>query len=369
MKITSIRTYFVTPRCLLVRVDTDEGITGAGEALPDKGAATVGAIRHLAAFLAGKDPRQIELHWQEMYRGGFWRGGPILNAAISGIEQAFWDITGKSLGVPVSALLGGACRTKVKAYRGIGGGTLDDLANSAKEAVKAGFKAVKFGPLPTTRWIVTASVARAAGEQMEAVRQAVGDEVDILIDCHGRLGPAGAIQVGLAVAPFRPLFIEEPCLPENVDALAQVARSVPVPIATGERLFTRFGFREVLEKQAAAVLQPDLGACGGIFEARKIAAMAETYYVCVAPHDPYGPVMTAATLQLDLCTPNFLVQELGGLGEGVLLEPLKVEEGYLLPPGKPGLGIEVDWEKVEKSHAEPFDPPVIYLEDGSVADW
>jgi len=369
MRITAVEAVPTAPRWVFVRVETDAGLVGVGEALGDKGLVVAQAVRELARYLEGKDPGQIELHWQAMYRGAFWRGGPILNAAISGVEQALWDLLGKSLGVPVYALLGGKCRERVRVYGHIGGATPEAVAEQAAQRVAAGITAVKWCPVPATRPVDSPALVREAVAQVAAVRERVGDTVDILLDLHGRLSPAMAIWIADELRPYRPMFLEEPCLPENVDAMARIARATPIPIATGERLFTKFGFREVLEKQAAAVIQPDLCICGGILEGKKIAAMAEAYYVAVAPHNPYGPVNTAASVQLDACTPNFLIQEFSSLGEGVLKEPLRLVDGHLEIPTGPGLGIEVDWEAVR---ARPFvagDVPLLLHEDGSVADW
>jgi len=304
-----------------------------------------------------------------MYRDAFWRGGPVLNAAISGCDQAMWDIFGKSVDLPVYKLLGGACREKVRVYGHVGGDTPADMARSCEEAVQRGFTAVKFVPTHQVKNLDSPSIVKRAGALMKEARKAVGDSVDVLIDMHGRLSPAMAIQIAEEIAPYRPFFLEEPCPPENVDALAQVARAVKTPVATGERLFTKWAFREVLEKQAAAVLQPDLGACGGLLEAKKIAAMAQAHYVSMAPHCPYGPVMLAACLHFDLSTPNFLIQECAGLGEETLREPLELVDGYLLPLDKPGLGIEVDWDRLAARPFKGHRMPALRHDDGSVADW
>ncbi len=370
MKITHLETLYVAPRWLFVRVHTDEGLVGLGECLGDKAKAVAAAVDELAAYLVGQDPFRIEHHWQAMYRGAFWRGGPILNAAISGVEIALWDILGKALGVPIYQLLGGKCRERIRMYQHIGGDTLEKLAESAGAAVAGGFTAVKWCPVPATRAVDTAQMRKQATEQLRVVREIIGDQIDILIDMHGRLSPAMAILLGEAFAEYQPMFLEEPCLPENVDAMARVAHTLKTPIATGERLFTKFGFREVLEKQAAAILQPDVVICGGIMELKKIAAMAEAYYVAIAPHNPYGPVATAAALQVDACLPNFLIQEFVSLGEGYLKEPLTVTDGYADIPDRPGLGVELDDEAVCARPRESWEVPRWFHEDdGSVADW
>ncbi|MGQ9629238.1 MAG: galactonate dehydratase [bacterium] len=369
MKITKLDVFLVAPRWVFVKLSTDEGISGVGEALGDKADVIAAALRALEGYLIGRDPRLIEHHWQSMYRGAFWRGGPILNAAISGVEQAMWDILGKSLGVPVYALLGGKCREKIRFYRHVGGETEGDLIRSGESAVKEGFTAVKFSPFGPTKAVDSLRAVKDAGSKMRSLRNALGDGVDIMVDMHGRLSPAMAIVMAEELAPHHPFFLEEPCLPENVDAMVDVARKVKIPIATGERLFTKFGFREVLEKRAAAVLQPDLSVCGGILEGKKIAAMAEAYYVALAPHNPYGPVLTAASIQLDACAPNFLIQEFVSLGEGVLKEPFEMKGGYVEVPTKPGLGIELNEEAIARRPYEGREVPMWYHEDGSLADW
>jgi galactonate dehydratase len=369
MKITSVEPVLCERVPLLVRMETDAGIIGVGECLPDQGATTAARVRELGRYLVGKDPCRIEHHWQAMYRDAFWRGGPVLTAAISGCEHAMWDIFGRSVGLPVYKLLGGACRERVRMYGHIGGETPEELARSCEEALGRGLTAVKFCPTEQVKNLDSPAVVKQAGAKMKAVREAAGDEVEVLIDMHGRLSPAMAIEIAEELAPHRPFFLEEPCLPENVEAMAWVARAVKTPIATGERLFTKFGFREVLEKQAAAVVQPDPSVCGGILEAKKIAAMAEAYYVSVAPHCPYGAVLLTVCLHLDTCTPNFLMQEFTDLGEGTLREPLEMEDGYCTAPEKPGWGIEVDWEALAQRPYKPRERPTFRHDDGSVADW
>jgi len=371
MKITGIELIHVRPRWLFLKLKTDEGIIGYGEPILEGKARTVEmAVREFFEYLKGKDPRRIEHYWQAMYRWSFYRGGPIIMSAISGIEQALWDILGKYLGQPIYQLLGGAVRDKIKLYAGVGGETPEECVENAEKRIKEGFKAIKMAPFDATRIIDTPRKIKDAVEKVAAVRDAVGDDIDIGIDCHGRLSPSMAILAAKALEPYHPMFLEEPCLPENVDAMVRVARSTSIPIATGERLFTRWGFREVLEKQAASILQPDLCHAGGIFECRKIAAMAEIYYAAIAPHNPLGPIALAACLQLDACTPNFLIQEHATLGEGYLKRPFKIEDGYVRVPSEPGLGIELDEDAVmEKRYKGDWKNPQLLHEDGSVADW
>jgi galactonate dehydratase len=371
MKITMLELTHVSPRWLFLKMHTDEGLKGYGEPIVEGRALTVeAAVRELERYLVGKDPFEIERHWQAMYRGAFYRGGPVLTSAISGVEQAMWDILGKSLGAPVHQLLGGACRERIKVYAHVGGETPEECAENASTKVEEGFRALKTAVPGPVRAVDTPAVVRGAAERIGAIRDAVGDCVDIGVDCHGRLSPAMAIMIARALEPYHPMFLEEPCLPENVDTMATVARSTPIPIATGERLFTKWGFREVLEKQAASILQPDPSHAGGILECKKIAAMAETYYAAVAPHCPLGPIALAACLQLDACTPNFLIQEQVTLGEGYLERPFELKDGYVETPRGPGLGIELDDELVrEKVYDGTWETPRLLHRDGSVADW
>jgi len=371
MKITRVETILVQPRWLFLKLHTDTGLIGYGEPVVEGRAHTVReAVREVEDYLIGQDPRRIEHHWQALYRHAFYRGGPILTSAISGIEQAMWDLLGKSLGAPVWQLLGGACRERIRMYAHVQGATPEAAAEAAREKVAAGFTALKtgIGRVPA-RQIESPEFVEAAAARFAAMRAAVGSGVDIAVDFHGQISPALAVRLARALEPYHPMFIEEPCLPENVDALATVARSTSIPIATGERLFTKWAFREVLEKQAAAVLQPDLCHAGGILECKKIAAMAECWYAGVAPHNPLGPISLAACLQLDACIPNFLVQEQVSLGEGYLKEPFRLVDGHIELPTAPGLGIELDDEAVATREGHNWKSPRLFHADGSVADW
>lgn len=371
VRITDIRTFAVEPRWLFVQVSTDEGITGWGECLGDKALVIAEAVRSYEHTLLGEDPACIIHLVQRMYRHAFWRGGPVLNAAISGIEMALWDIQGKRLGVPVHQLLGGKVRERIRVYRHIGSYEPTQIAEQARQRVAEGYTAVKFCPLPALHPLESPATIEKAVELVAAAREAVGNGVDILLDFHGRATPAVATQLEYELRPYRPFFIEEPVLPENVDALASVASQAVIPIATGERLFTRFGFRQVLEKGAARVLQPDPCICGGILETRYIAAMAEAYYVALAPHNPYGPINLAACLQIDACSPNFVIQEFVHLGEGYLKHPFIVRDGYIDVPDAPGLGIEVNEEYLREHPLSPKPDPGsgFFHDDGSVAEW
>jgi galactonate dehydratase len=372
VRITNIETFAVEPRWLFVKVSTDEDIAGWGECLGDKASVIAEAVRSYEHVLLGEDPARIIFLVQRMYRHAFWRGGPVLNAAISGIEMALWDIQGKRLGVPIYQLLGGKVRERIRVYRHIGSYEPTQIAEQARQRVQEGYTAVKFCPLPALHALESPVVIETAVELVAAAREAVGHKVDILLDFHGRATPAIATQLEYELRPYRPFFIEEPVLPENVDALASVTRKAVIPIATGERLFTRFGFREVLEKGAAQVIQPDPCICGGIWETRHIAAMAEAYYAALAPHNPYGPMNLAACLQVAACSPNFVIQEFVHLGDGYLKNPFTVREGYIDVPAAPGLGVEVDEDYLREHPLAPKPDPgsgFFHYDDGSVAEW
>ncbi|MCL6512398.1 MAG: galactonate dehydratase [Anaerolineae bacterium] len=390
MKITAIKTCVVNAEMrnwVFVKVETDQpGLYGWGEAsLEWKTRAVVGAIEDFAPMLIGEDPRRIEFLYQKMYRQSFWRVGVIGLSAISGIEQALWDIRGKELGQPVYALLGGRVRDKVRMYTHLGGGDMravyetqysadpKPFVDLALAVVAKGYTAVKVLITPPTESLNGIAAYRYAEKMMAAIREAVGENVDVMVDCHGRHSVANAIEFCRVLAPYRPYFIEEPVPPENVDALAEVRRASPVPIATGERRVTRFEFRELFEKQACHVIQPDLCHCGGLWEAKKIAAMAEAYYIGVAPHNPLGPVSAAACLHLDLAVSNFGVQEMprqpGTALTDVCPVQIKWQDGYLLPPTRPGLGVEFD---AGAARAHPYrrsQGPLLRREDGAFTNW
>ncbi len=379
MKITDVRTTVVRggggQNWTFVHVDTDEGISGLGEAtLEGKTLTMVAAVDDLKRHLVGENPLAIEHHWQRLYRHAFWRGGVVLNTAISGVEQALWDIMGKALNVPVWQLFGGPTRQKIRAYaNGPGGHTPDEVAESARQIVADGFTAMKLAPTEAARLVEGPDLIRHADARIGAIRKAVGMEVDIILDAHGRLSPATAIMLIDALKDYRILFWEEPVLPENTEALAKVAAHSVVPLATGERLFTKWGFREVCDRQLVSVIQPDLAHCGGIAEGRKIAAMAEASYIAVAPHNPYSPVNTAASLHLDAAIPNFLIQEwiwrAPPWRDEIVSPPVRVVDGYFDLPQGPGLGIELNTAVAATHPYEPADQPPLWHTDGSVADW
>ena len=368
LRITRLETFLVKPRYLFLKVHTDEGIVGLGEPILEGRARTcAAAVEEIASYLVGKDPRNVVHHWQAIYRHAFYRGGPILTSALSGIEQALWDIKGKLLGVPVFELLGGPTRDRIRVYAHVGNNPA--LLRQRKQQ---GFTAFKTGIKNATQSGVIASqkFVEEAAESFAALREAGGKDADIGIDFHGAISPQNAKVLIKALEPYQPMFIEEPVQCQNVDVMAEIARSTHLPIATGERIFTKWGFREILEKGAATILQPDLCHAGGIMEARLIAGMAEAHYASIAPHNPLGPISLAAGLQLAASIPNFLCQEQVTLGEGYIKEPFKLENGYVAIPTRPGLGVELDEAQIaEKLDHNWLNRETYDVNDGSVIDW
>lgn len=383
MKITRLEVIKVKPRWMFLKMHTDTDIFGLGEPVLEGHCNAVEAvIGEFEEYLIGKDPMQIENHVQALYRGGFYRGGPLMLSAISGIEQAMWDIKGKYYNCPVYDMLGGKCRDKVRMYTHIkragvaGDFPIEEMISIAKERLAQGYTALKYSIIPPIKPIENPENTRIHIERFARVREEIGNSVDLAIDFHGRVSPAMSVRLAEELKPYFPMFIEEPCLPENVDSMVTVARSTTIPIAAGERLFGKWQYRELLEKQAVSVVQPDICHCGGIFEGRKIAAMAELYYATVAPHNPLGPISLAACLQLDTCIPNFLVQEHPGnpdgsdLGTGYIKEPFEIKNGYIELTDKPGLGVELDEEALkDKLYDGSWTTPRQYYEDGSIAEW
>lgn len=367
LRITKLETLLVKPRWLFLKVHTDEGIVGWGEPITEGRAKTCAeAVAEIAPYLIGKDPRNVVHHWQAIYRHAFYRGGPILTSALSGIEQALWDIKGKFMGVPVYELLGGPTRDRIRVYAHVG----NDPAR-LKQRKAEGFTAFKTGVKDSIESGVVASkqFVDQAAEAFAALRAAGGNDVDIGIDFHGAISPQNAKLLIKALEPMQPMFIEEPIQCQDVEGMAEIARSTHLPIATGERLFTKWAFREVLEKRAATILQPDLCHCGGIMEARLIAGLAESYYAAMAPHNPLGPISLAAGIQLAASIPNFLCQEQVNLGDGYLKTPFKVENGHVALPEGPGLGIEIDENALADKIGHDWRNRETYFEDGSVVDW
>jgi galactonate dehydratase len=382
LKITKLETFIVPPRWLFLKIETDEGITGWGEPVIEGRASTVkAAVEELSDYLIGKDPLRIEDHWQTMYRSGFYRGGPILMSAIAGIDQALWDIKGKFYNAPVYELMGGACRDSVRVYSWIGGDRPSDVGKAAKDAVEAGFTAVKMNGTEELQYIDSYQKIDEAVERIAAVREAVGDYIGIGIDFHGRVHKPMAKILAKELEQFRPMFIEEPVLPENNEALREIAHATNIPIATGERMFSRWDFKKLLEDGYVDIIQPDLSHAGGITECKKIFAMAEAYDVAVAPHCPLGPIALASCLQVDATSHNVFIQEqsLGihyNQGSDLLdyLNDTKVfeyKDGYVDMLHKPGLGISINEEFVRRQSevGHNWKNPVWRHKDGTIAEW
>lgn len=367
MKITDLRVFQTQgghANWTFVKLYTDSGLTGVGEAsLERNDIVVVKALESLKDFLVGKDPFQIEYIWNALYKQTFKYGQLIILTALSGVEQALFDIKGKALGVPVYELLGGKLRDRVRAYANAWAfqevvtemtekDTPESLAKNALKMVDKGFTAMKWDPFRHGGQVIPKSEEEFAIACVKAVREAVGPSIDLLIECHGRFNMISAIRMAQKLEPFDPFFYEEPIPPDNIDALAALQAAINLPIATGERLYTRWEFRPLLEKQAARIIQPDICNVGGIWELKKIAAMAEAYYVAVQPHNSNGPVQTVASLHLDASIPNFVFQEffypyLDQYNE-ILTEPIKYQDGYLEIPTGPGLGTDIREEVIRK---------------------
>ena len=382
MKIEKLELFKVPPRWLFLKVTTNDGTEGWGEPVVEGKASTVqAAVEEMAPFIIGKDARNIEDIWQLLYRGGFYRGGPILMSAISGIDQALWDIKGKGLGVPVYELLGGAVRDKMKVYGWIGGDRPAKVAEAAHKRVKEGFHAVKMNACPEMEWIDTPKKVQDAVASIQTVREAIGYNAGLGIDFHGRVHKGMAKGFMKELEFLKPMFIEEPVLAENMEAFAALAQYTTTPIATGERMFSRWDFKRLFAQGVVDIIQPDLSHAGGITEVKKIAAMAEAYDVALAPHCPLGPISFAAALQVDFTCINAIIQETSmGIhyNEGADLldyiqnpEVFKVTEGYIDRPKLPGLGIVIDEEKVREMARQGHDwkNPIWRNEDGSITEW
>ncbi len=378
MKITKINTFLINlghRNIPYVKVLTDEGIYGVGEAYscgPDK--ATVAVIHDFEEWLIGRDPRDIEGLWQLMYGASRFPGGSVVNAAISGIEHALWDIAGKAAGLPVYRLVGGKCRNKVRVYQSPHGDTPEKLAENALKLIeKYGYTALKIGPLPRGYQAMPWNqLLRAAEARVRAVREAVGDDIDIGLDPHAALFEVSrAMELCQVVAPYRPMFVEEPLRPENYDALFKLSQQVSVPLATGEMLYTRHEFRDLLKLQAVNIIQPDICLTGGLWEMKKIAAMADAHYVSVAPHNPCGPLATAVNVHFAASTHNFLILEYHADDESprrdLVDEPIKLVNGYLEIPEKPGLGIDLNEDALGKFPFRSWHRPFNWREDGALS--
>ena len=382
MKITKITTYIVPPRWLSLKIETDEGIFGWGEPVIEGRAHTVAAaVDELSDYLIGQDPLQIEKHWQAMYRGAFYRGGPILMSAIAGVDQALWDIKGKYHDAPVHQLLGGQVRDRIRVYAWVGGDRPDAIVASAKAAIAGGFKATKMNITEEMQIVDTMATVDQAVERMASLREAVGNKLDIAVDFHGRVHAPMARVLIKALEPYSPFFIEEPVLSEHLEAMAELRKNTHIPIATGERLFSRFDYKRVFTLGAADIIQPDLSHAGGITECKKIADMAEAWDIGLAPHCPLGPIALAACLQVDAVCQNAFIQE---QSQGIhynqsndltdyLVDPsvFHYKDGYVDIPQKPGLGIEIDEEVViERAKiGHRWRNPLWNHADGSIAEW
>lgn len=382
MKIRSIELFQVPPRWLFLKMTTESGLVGWGEPIVEGRAATVAAcVREMTPCLIGKSAHEVEDVFQMLYRTGFYRGGPILTSAISGIEQAMWDIKGKFYGTPVYNLLGGKVRDRIEVYRWIGGDHPRDTASAARQALEQGYRAVKMNATDEMRWIDSYDQLDATVERVAAVRQEVGKALRIAVDFHGRVHKTMAKVLMRKLEPYELMFVEEPVLCENEEEFLEFRRSCPIPIATGERNFTRWGFKSMLTRGGVDIVQPDVSHAGGIWETRKIAAMAEAFDVSVALHCPLGPIALAACLQVDFSTPNAFIQEQSAgihYNEGYdLLNYLKNPEvfryagGYALRGDALGLGIEIDEDYVRKMAREGHDwhNPIWRDSDGVIAEW
>jgi galactonate dehydratase len=379
MKIDRIETFFVPPRWLFVRVETADGAVGWGEAsLEGYAEAVDGAMEALRDRFIGHDARRIEDIWQVAYRGGFYRGGPVLMSALAGLEQALWDLKGKALGVPAWELLGGQVRDRIRAYAWIGGDRPHEIAEAAASRRAQGFSAVKMNATAELDWMGTPKIFDEVVARVEAAQSA---GMDVGLDFHGRVHRPMAKQLARVLEPLGLLFIEEPLLSENLEGLAQIAGLGSTPIALGERLYSRWDYKPVFESRAVDIIQPDLSHAGGLLECRKIAAMAEAYDIAVAPHCPLGPLALASCLQLAACTPNVAIQEMSlgihyNVGHDLLFfvtdpEVLSPVDGYLPIPQKPGLGVTIDEAAVREAHRDRhrWRNPVWRTSDGSFAEW
>lgn len=376
MKVTDIKLFPVDcfrTNWVFVKVYTDEGISGVGEAtLEYKEKALFGAVEHIKEYLIGKNPLDIERHYHDIYRDAYWRGGPVLMSALSAVECALWDILGKYLGVPVYQLLGGRANDKVRIYVNgwfSGAKTPEEFGQKAKEAMKRGVTAMKWDPFGKAYMQLSNKEMQTAIDCVGAVREAVGNQVDLLIECHGRFDVPTGIRICHEMEQFKPMLIEEPVPPDNLDALKAVREKSNLPISAGERLYSRRDYLPLFDMRAADYIQPDISHAGGIMELKKIGAMAEAHYIGFAPHNPSGPVANAATLQLAACCTNFTILEIMysdvEYRKDVTNECLEYKDGYITIPNKPGLGIEIDEEECAK---HPYEVHTLRHYTGALTD-
>jgi len=382
MQITKVNTYLVRPRWGFVEIETDEGYTGWGEAVLEGHASTVAAcVQEMTSYLIGANPHNIEDIWTMLYRAGFYRGGGVLMSAIAGIDQALWDIKGKSYGAPVYQLMGGACRNKMRVYSWIGGDRPDDTGQAAKEKMDAGFTAIKMNATEELQYIDSHKKIDETLARVAAIRDACGPHFGIAVDFHGRVHRPMAKVLAKKLDEFDLMFIEEAVLSEQMEIFSEIAAACNTPIATGERLYSRWDFKRLLTAGGVDIIQPDLSHAGGITEVKKIAAMAEAYDVALAPHCPLGPIALAACLQVDATCYNAVIQEQSigihyNVGKSVLdyvhnKEDFAFKDGFVDLPVLPGLGVEVNKELVIEENKTPhqWKNPVWRHEDGSIAEW
>ncbi len=382
MKITKMNLYTVPPRWLFLEIETDEGITGWGEPVVEGRASIVKtAVEDFSDYLIGKDPMKIEDHWQAMYRGGFYRGGPEVMSAIAGIDQALWDIKGKYYNAPVYDLLGGKCRDKLKVYSWVGGDRPSDLLNGIQILKDSGCTAIKMNGTEEMHYVDDFSKIEEVANRIAQVREKFGYEIGIGVDFHGRVHKTMAKVLARELDQFKLMFIEEPVMAQNNEALREIVKHTSTPIATGERMFSRWDYKNLFMDGYVDIIQPDVSHAGGISEVKKIVSMAEAFDVAVAPHCPLGPIALAACVQIDACTPNVFIQE-QSLGihynkGGDLLDYIenkdmfRFENGFIQIPEGPGLGVVVNKEKVLEAAkiGHNWKNPVWRNYDGTIAEW
>ena len=382
MKIKAVNTYLVRPRWGFVEICTDDGLCGWGEAVLEGHAATVQAcVEEMREYLIGADPRRIEDIWTTLYRAGFYRGGGVLMSAIAGIDQALWDIKGKYFNAPVYELMGGACRDRMRVYSWVGGDRPTDVGAAAKERKDAGFTAVKMNATEELQYIDSYEKVDQVLERVAAIRESCGKYFGIAVDFHGRVHRPMAKVLAKKLEEFDPMFLEEPVLCEHMELFKEIADCCNIPIATGERLFTKYDFKRLFASGGVDIIQPDLSHAGGITEVKKIAAMAEAHDVALAPHCPLGPIALASCLQVDATSYNAVIQEQSmgihyNVGKSVLdyvknKEDFAFVDGYVRVPVKPGIGVEVNRELVLEENRTPhsWKNPVWRHRDGSIAEW
>ncbi len=382
MKIKAVNTYLVRPRWGFVEIETEDGLCGWGEAgLEGHARAVLSCVEEMKDYLLGADPRRIEDIWTTLYRAGFYRGGGVMMSAISGIDQALWDIKGKLFNAPAYELMGGACRDKMRVYSWVGGDRPADVGQEARKKKEAGFTAVKMNATEELQMVDSYNKIDAVLERVAAIRESCGKHFGIAIDFHGRVHKPMARVLAKKLEEFDPMFLEEPVLCENMENFREIAACCNLPIATGERLFSKWDFKRLLAAGGIDIVQPDLSHAGGLTEVKKIAAMAEAHDVALAPHCPLGPIALAACLNVDACSYNAVIQEQSigihyNVGKSVLdyiknPEDFVFTEGFVQLPRRPGLGVEVNRELVLEENRSPHNwkNPVWRHEDGSIAEW